>query len=161
MKEIINALSNILSKFIGFKLTPSFYVVLLVSITIVAGVDYLINCEDDWRLRIFIFGFITLATFITYRFFYQTKDKFASKRRVKKAVNKLSLEDCNYVLRCYSQDEYFTFDVGGEKIEFNIKWGDILYVPTGSRIFLHKPYKICVYEYAYELVKKRMHRELK
>ena len=161
MKDIFNALSNILSKLIGFKLMPAFYILLFVSITITAGADYLIDCEDDWRLRIFIFGVTTLATFITYRFFSNTKDWFATRRRVRKAVDKLSVEDCNYVLRCYSQDEYFTFDVGGGKIEFNMKWGDILYVPTGSRIFLREPYKICVNEYAYKLVKKRMRGESK
>ena len=151
MKSTIDALSKIF----GFTLLPRFFVLLFIALTIGVGVDYFINRDGDWRLRFFVFGLTIIMTFIVYHIANQLK----TRQRVRKAVNRLSLEDCEYVLKCHDEDMYFAFKLGGEDAEFQIKWKNVLYVPTGKVIAVRTPYKICVYEYAYDVAKRRLRKE--
>ena len=136
----------------GFKLTSRFYIILFIGIVLGFGADYYLNSSEDWRLRFFIFGVTILLSFATYSIACKIKTKI----EVYKSVSSLSEDECKYVVHCQENNEYFIFTMGGEKIEFDIKWDNVLHVPTGERVFLHEPYKICVYKYAYMLVKKRL-----
>ncbi|MCL2722329.1 MAG: hypothetical protein FWD47_13450 [Treponema sp.] len=137
---------------VKFKLTPRFYIVLFIGIVLGFGADYYFNLNEDWRLRFFIFGITILLSFASNSLVCKIKTKVA----VYKSVRSLSEDDCKYVVNCQDNNEYFTFTGGGEKIEFDIKWDKILYVPTGKMVQLYEPYKICVYNYAYRLAKKRL-----
>ena len=150
MKSFFEAIS----KLVGFKLMPRFYVLLLIGIIIGSCVDYCINNDRDFRLSICYFGLSILMTFTIYNGVQCIK----TRRTIRKTVRNLSLDDCIYVSKCYHQNEYFYFRIDGSYIEFETKWKSVLYVPRGKMIAFHEPYKIYVNEYAYKLVKKRLHK---
>ncbi len=135
----------------GFKLTFQFYAILFVGVVLAFGVDYFLNFSGDSRLRVFLFGTTIIFTFWADKFIQFIKRISA----VRASVKKLSIKDCEYVVKCHQKTEYFYFDFTNYS-EFQSKWSNILYIPTGKQIVLHEPYKICVYEYAYKLARKRI-----
>jgi len=149
---ILSAIFGIAKHKSGFKLTFHFYKLLFIATVLTLGCDYIFNYDGDWRLRLFIFGLMILLVY--------NADLLISyiKRRnsVKKAVRMLSMEDCEYVVRCYECDEYFKFEGSDSKyIEFSIKWDNVLHIPMSKMVeMLRTPYKIYAYSYAYKLAKK-------
>ncbi len=135
----------------GYKATPLFYTILFDGIVLALGIDYFFNFGGDWRLRLFILGISIIITFISEQAIHRIMHIFSVWRK----ANELSLEDCEYVIKCYEGNEYFVFNFTN-KFEFEAKWDKVLYIPIGQRIVLHKPYKICADKYAYKLVKKRL-----
>ena len=135
----------------GFKLTFNFYALLFIAFVVWIGLDYFLNFSGDFRLRIFLFGIAVIGTFILDRCFVH----FKQYKNTRKAVNNLTLQDCQYVLQCHNGTECIEIDFTNYP-EFQTKWAYILYVPTGSKIALHEPYRIYVYEQAYKLVRKKL-----
>lgn len=135
----------------NFKLKFNFYVLVFIAFTIWIGLDYFLNFDGDYRLKIFLFGLTIIFTFLS-DIAIQKAKRFV---QVRNAVNKLSLSDCEYVIKCYQGTEYFYFDLTNH-MAFKEKWKHILYIPTGSQIALYEPYKICVNNLAYKFVKRRL-----
>lgn len=139
----------------GFKFTYQFYALLFMGIVLFFGVDYFINFNGDWRLRIFLFGITIIVTFLIDYIVRKLKRIFA----VKRSVKRLSLEDCKYVIDCYKLDKFVSFVNFTHPLDG--KWDNILYLRTGSKIVLEEPYKVYVYEYAYKLARKKLNRSNK
>lgn len=152
--SMLTLVFGVAKKQVGFKLTFHFYMLLFVGIVFDFGADYFFNFSGDWRLRIFIFGLVILATFIIGKFISHIKQM----HKVRKAVSRLTTKDCDYVLNCYQHDEYFYFELNGDYFKFEAKWENVLHVPRGTRVIINEPYKTCVYEYAYKLAKKRINK---
>lgn len=147
----LTAIAGIAKSKAGFKLTFNFYALVFIAFVIWVGLDYFLNFDGDYRLRIFLLGLTIIFTFLFDRAI-QTAKNYA---RVRNAVNELSVADCEYVIKCYQGEEYFYFDLTNH-IAFQEKWDSILYVPTGPKVVLHEPYKICVNRLAFKLVKRRL-----
>ncbi len=148
---ILAAIMTKAKKKTEFELTSGSWIILFISITLTCGVDYFINQHQDWRLRFFIFGIISLALFVIEIF----KWFIIRKYNVKQAVKELSLEDCRHVVKCYQGNEYVTYHLKAEN-PLPAKWNNILYVDTGAMLMMEHPYQVCVYKDAYILVKKRL-----
>lgn len=151
---VIAAIFGIIKSKTGFKLTHRFYILAFLSVVLFLGVDYFVNYEGDLRLRFFIFGIAVILTFSSEWAIHH----IIQKHKVRKAVKELSLEDCKYVLKCHSGTEIFKFDFHSVS-SLPSKFDNILYIPTGDRIIINKPYEICVYKYAYKVAKKRIKKD--
>lgn len=148
---VVASVFGIIKRKAGFKLTYHFFATLFVAVILGLGIDYFFNYDGDFRLRLFIFGLTVICTFIVESRIHILKQKI----EIRKAVNELSLDDCEYVVQCHRGTETFKFDFESVS-SLPSKFDNILYVPTGEKIIINKPYEICVYKYAYKLVKRRM-----
>lgn len=135
----------------SFRLTHNFYIVLLFGLLASFGIDCLFLRQAYWSLRVFLYGLIIVMAFLLYKIIEDIQIKF----KVKESVKRLTIEECFYVEKCYNEEVYTEYSVKG-KDPIPYKMENILYVPTGDRIIINKPYQICVYQYAYKLVKKRL-----
>ncbi len=144
-------LINKTKKTASFQLGHVFYVLLFISGVIWLGLDYFLNFNEDWRLRLFIFGCTIIVVFAMYFLFPYISSFFD----VKKAVQSLSLHDCEYVLDCDNKAKYVVFDFDMLH-PLEPKWHNILYVPTGEQISLGTKYRIHVYSHALKLVKRKL-----
>jgi len=134
-----------------FKLTFHFFRLLFISIIVFLGIDYFLNYDRDWRLSAFIFG----ITFILVHLFWRFAFHLYLRNLTNKSVKRLSLDDCEYVVLCKEKERYLEMDLHSFP-NFQAKWANVLYVPTGKVVSLNESYKICVHEYAYKLAKRRL-----
>ena len=148
---VVASVFGIIKSKAGFKLTYHFFATLFVAVILSLGFDYFFNYDGDFRLRLFIFGLTVICTFMVESRIHILKQKI----EIRKAVNELSLDDCEYVVQCHRGTETFKFDFESVS-SLPSKFDNIRYVPTGEKIIINKPYEICVYKYAYKLVKRRM-----
>jgi len=148
MKAFLEAISKLL----GFRLAPKGVWMIILGGVIGFGVDYLLNPNRDYRLMIFTIGLSIIIVFIINRIYVRMKYHYATR----KAINKLTQEECEYVLSCEKEDNYIEFDFSNTFQVFKLKWRYILYVPTAEYLVSYERYKICVHKKAFKLVKKKM-----
>lgn len=141
-------------KMAGFKLTFEFYKRLFIGIVLGFGADYIFNYTGEWRLRIFIFGVSIIVVFFCYKTIRKIKYNYYQKQ----AVNELSNEECEYVLRCNKGEEYFSIEDTSDYCSFETKWNYILSIPHGKMIEMYVPYRIKTDRRAVRLIKKRLKR---
>ncbi|MCL2378483.1 MAG: hypothetical protein FWC77_05075 [Defluviitaleaceae bacterium] len=135
-----------------FELTFRFYALLFTATIAAFGFDYLFNYSEDWRLRVFIFGTVIIATFVAHTCISHLRRRYAKAR----IINRLSIDDCAYVIKCYEEDVYFRFESLGDGIGFDSKWEGVLLVPRGRYVELYSSYKIVACRYAYKLAKRKL-----
>lgn len=148
---LLAAVIGVAKRKAGFKLTYRFYILIFVSLTLTFGTDYIVNQPHDWRITAFIFGLITMILFV----FHEYIEHVIQKNNVKRAVRNLSLADCRYVVKCYRESEYVTYNLRKQH-PLPAKWDHILYVDAGQMIIMDHPYQVRVYEYAYKQVMKKL-----
>ena len=135
----------------SFRLTHNFYIVLLFGLLVSFGIDCLFLRQAYWSLRVFLYGLIIVMAFLLYKIIGDIQIKI----RVKESVKRLTIEECFYVEKCYNEEEYANYSLkGADPIPKKLE--NILYLQVGDPLILNKPYQICVYQYAYKLVKKRL-----
>lgn len=149
---VITIIFSVASNIAGFKLTHRFYILMFISIILTVGLDYLFNNNKDWRVMFFIFGITTIILFLLEHCIVNIKAKLY----IKQAIKKLSLEDCEYIVKCYEEgNEYVIYKVN-QPDPLPVKWNNILYTENSDYVIMNHPYQICVYTYAYRLAKKRI-----
>ena len=121
---VVASVFGIIKSKAGFKLTYHFFATLFVAVILALGIDYFFNYDGDFRLRLFIFGLTVICTFMVESRIHILKQKI----EIRKAVNELSLDDCEYVVQCHRGTETFKFDFESVS-SLPSKFDNILYVP--------------------------------
>lgn len=96
--------------------------------------------------------------FLVYTMFILKKILLLIKRNyiILQRINELTKEECQYVIKCYSEDEFFYYDDLGAAIAFDIKWKNILTIPTGAIVQLYAEYKITTKKWIVKIIKRKL-----
>ena len=148
---MFKALIENLQKMAGFKLKYGFYKRLFIGVVLGFGADYFFNTENEWRLRIFTFGVSIIVVFSIFRIITMMKYYHSQKL----AVDRLSTEDCEYVIKCDLGEEFYSFKNLADYHSFDTKWNYILSIPHGNVIEFFSAYRIYANNRAVRLIKRK------